>query len=238
MRWLTKHKGPLAGNVSLLGNLSFVAIVFGIIKFWLTTSAGSRRQKIATYQKLKKELDDSKELAGVVDKLEAYTTAKSKIKDAKGRQLIGATQKGFDNASDALRKIPLSKKLQFAALIELVALHAKSKTFSYELANYEFGDIARKCWFADAFWEDLEEDRNRYREPLWSMYKEFIARTQYCNRRLNKNPKQEIKWIRLDTNLHHYYLQAKGFTEEFAIRKPVQMQKGGKISSPLTEMPP
>jgi hypothetical protein len=103
--------------------------------------------------------------------------------------------------------------MQFAALIELVALHAKSGTFSYELANYEFGYIARKCWEADPFWGDLEEG-HRSTDPLWGMYGDFIKRIKVCDDRLRDDRDREIKWIRLDTDWYHRYLQLRAWYGE------------------------
>ena len=189
------------GGFSILGNLSLFAIAGVVIKFWWDVSKEIRRQRVETYERLRKDFDDRKEFFPIFSKLEAHADATLTLAKANTLEERNEAQKAINAADKDLRQIPLPAKMRFAAFIENVALHAKSGTFSYELANYEFGDIARKCWCADSFWEDLnDEGKTQETEPLWAMYKEFVQRTATCNKRLTNNPDDEMKWLNLDND--------------------------------------
>jgi hypothetical protein len=224
---------------SLVGNFSLLVIAATVFKFLWDANKEQRRQRIDTYEKLRKELDDPDRLFTVVEQLETRAAAADELEEAKkaGDPVkIAAAQTTLSTADNDLRQIKLYEKMRFASLIEFVALHAKSGTFSYELANYQFGDIARKCWDADAFWEDIEDGKPRREEPLWGMFYEFIRRVNKCDYRLTKNPKRELRrtslgvdWYRLRRKPRVWYRSIRIFLSKFAVfggRKAVLNLKG------------
>ena len=173
------------GNFTFLGNLSLFAIIATIAKYWWDLRKEQAKRRIEIYEKLRAGFDERQEFSEIFHAIEDHAQAKPGTQQAK-------------DAADALRKLDWWKKMRFASFVENIALYAKSGVFSYELANYEFGDHARKCWYASPFWEDLcDPDKKNYEEPLWAMYKEFIERIKPCNDRLTENPDREIAELRI-----------------------------------------
>jgi hypothetical protein len=172
------------GDVSLVGDASLLAIAGAVFKYWQEVRTENRRQRVEAYERLRKGFDEEKAFFTIFAALESHAIAST------------ADEKAA--AASALRKIDYRIRMRFAAFIENVALYAKSGVFSYELANYEFGDYTRKCWVADPFWEELcDAGKKNYQEPLWGMFKEFVGKIKICDDRLKQNPDYEIKRLRV-----------------------------------------
>jgi hypothetical protein len=177
---------PLFGNDAAL--IPIAAGILGfLVKYWWDFRKESARRRMEVYDKLRRDFDDEEEFSEVFSCLDAYDAA-IKAKDDVAAQA----------ADQKIRAIDWQTRQQFAAFLETVGLYAKSGVFSYELANYEFGDFTRKCWAPDSFWEDLVDvGKTKTTEPLWSLFAEFHERLAVCNARLEADPKGELKKIRI-----------------------------------------
>jgi hypothetical protein len=172
----------LVGDISLLTIAG--AILGTIVKYWWDFRKEQARRRIEVFEQLRKGFDERDEFFEIFDALEARVAAK--------------TPSEKESADEHIRAIDWRKRMRFASFIENIALYAKSGVFSYELANYVFGDYARKCWGAGAFWEDLcDPGKKNGEEPLWTMFKEFVERVTVCDERLTANPTLEMKSLRI-----------------------------------------
>jgi hypothetical protein len=179
----------IMGDLSFLGHDASLLAISGaifatLLKYWWDFRKESARKRMEIYEKLRKGFDEEEDFYPIFDALDARSDA--------------STEQAKQAADAQISAIDSKLRARFAAYIEDVALYAKSNIFSYELANYEFGDYTRMCWEAPSFWEDLvSPQKNQKTEPLWAMYKEFEARINVCNVRLEEKPDDEIRKIRI-----------------------------------------
>jgi hypothetical protein len=173
----------MGDGLSWFGDLSLIAIAGALIKFGWDVSKENRRRGVEAYEKLRRDFDTEPNFEDIFKALD-------NLAGADGKQIL-------------IQSIDIKYRLQFAAFTEYVALCAKSHIFSYELANYEFGDYARRCWKSNDFWKDLCDDgKNQNNEPLWGIFKEFVKRIESCNNRLKNNFDVEIDRVRLYQPIH------------------------------------
>jgi hypothetical protein len=158
-----------------LGSASFVVVVGAgasiLLKYVLEIQKDNRRRRVEVYYELRKTFDTEKDFLDI--------------------------QLNLDSDSPKFTPDSKSQRMKFASFMEYVSLCTRSDIFSHELANYEFGYFAMKCWNTDTFWVDLVDDVSaRKEDPYSAMFKTFVDQLMELDRLLRADKLKQLSMMK------------------------------------------